>query len=160
MQVAAAESNPSLVDFMLPNVDNPVSVLRSLKEAAAKLSPIVRNRIFGIPQYILEYSDLVVANHVQAPFLKPFLVTGPETGERSGLLQALVDEFPDVFAFARAVSDQPAIAPRDPALVRCCSSETFNFTLWETSICDILLLLMHSKYEAFLAPITLSYKDI
>lgn len=103
---------------MLTNVDQPLAVFRSLKEAAATLSPIVRNRISGIPQYILEYADLVVANHVQAPFLKPILLTGPDTGERDSLLQALADEFPDVFEFGPVVSDELEVPPVDPVLSR------------------------------------------
>jgi hypothetical protein len=118
LQVAAVEVDGSLVDAVVPNVDDAKAVFHSLKEAAATLSPIVRNRLHGIPQYILEYSDLVVANHVQAPFLKPILVTGPQTGERSTLLQALADEFPDVFSFAPVVSDEPEASPADPALTR------------------------------------------
>ena len=118
VQVAAALADSSLVDAIVPNVDDSQAVLRSLKEAAAMLSPIVRNRICGIPQYILEYSDLVVANHVQAPFLKPIVVTGPDTGERAELLQALADEFPDVFVFAPVVSDEPTNPPSDPFLKR------------------------------------------
>lgn len=105
LQVDMALSHSSRVDAMIPNSADKLSVLRSLKEAAATLSPIVRNRIYGIPPYILEYSDQFVANHVQAPLLKPIIVTGPESGERMALLQELVDEFPDVFAFPTILSD-------------------------------------------------------
>jgi hypothetical protein len=103
---------------LLPNLDDEQAVLRSLKEAAANLSPIVRNRLHGIPQYILEYSDVVIANHVQAPFLKPIVVTGPDTGERAKLLQALADEFPDVFMFAPTVTDERVLEEVDSALKR------------------------------------------
>jgi hypothetical protein len=116
LQVAAVEDDLSLVDAVVMNVDDRLSVLHSLKEAVATLSPIVRNRICGIPQYILEYADLVVANHVQAPFLKPILVTGPDTGDLCGLLQALADEFPDVFSFPACISDESA---EDLPVTRC-----------------------------------------
>ena len=125
LQVTAVQDDDSkLVDTVLSNGDDHASVFLSLKEAAATLSPIVRNRLHGIPRYILEYADLVVANHVQAPQLKPFLLVGPDTGERSALLQELLDEFPDVFEFAMLVSDAPVLSTGDETLSRyiahCC----------------------------------------
>jgi hypothetical protein len=39
---------------------------------------------------------------VEKPFLKPVIIAGPHTGERSALMHRLAEEFPDVFAFPRA----------------------------------------------------------
>lgn len=94
----------------------------ALKEAAAALSPIVRNRLHGIPQYILEYADLVVSNAVERPFLKPILIAGPVAGEKAVLLQTLADEFPDVFAFPAVVTDEAEGPLPDPGDGRCAAA--------------------------------------
>lgn len=51
-----------------------------LKEAISTLSPIIRNRLRGLPAYVLDYSDLIPPNKVEKPFLKPVIVSGPHTG--------------------------------------------------------------------------------
>lgn len=53
-----------------------------VKEAVSSLSPIIRNRLRGLPAYVLDYSDLIVANSVEKPFLKPVVLVGPTTGEK------------------------------------------------------------------------------
>lgn len=90
-----------------------------VKEAISTLSPIVRNRLHGIPAYILDYADLIVSNQVERPFLKAVLLLGPCAGEKWHYLQTLADEFPDVFAFPVLVTDEPAARPLDPHANRC-----------------------------------------
>jgi hypothetical protein len=90
-----------------------------IKEAIATLSPIVRNRLHGIPAYILDYADLIVSNQVEKPFLKPVLLTGPCTDEKWDFLQTLTDEFPDVFAFPKIYTDEPGSRPADPYTGKC-----------------------------------------
>lgn len=44
---------------------------------------------------------------VEKPFLKPVLVSGPNTGERRKLMEMLVEEFPDVFDLPRQHTTRP-----------------------------------------------------
>ena len=37
-------------------------VYHGLKEAISCLSPIIRNRLRGLPAYVLDYSDLIAPN--------------------------------------------------------------------------------------------------
>ena len=37
-------------------------VYHSLKEAISGLSPVIRNRLRGLPAYVLDYSDLISPN--------------------------------------------------------------------------------------------------
>lgn len=104
---------------VVDNIDDEKHVFWDIKEAIATLSPIVRNRLHGIPAYILDYADLIVSNQVEKPFLKPVLVTGPCTTEKWDFLQTLADEFPDVFAFPQVYTDEPADRPADPHATRC-----------------------------------------
>ena len=53
-----------------------------MKEAVSALSPIIRNRLRGLPAYVLDYSDLIVANSVEKPLLKPVVLAGPTCGEK------------------------------------------------------------------------------
>ena len=53
-----------------------------VKEAISTLSPIIRNRLRGLPAYVLDYADLIPPNLVEKPFLKPVIISGPTTGER------------------------------------------------------------------------------
>ena len=89
-------SNTEGVDFDAESADG---VYYQLKEAISTLSPIIRNRLRGLPAYVLDYSDLIPPNLVEKPFLKPVVISGPTTGERAALMEQLVREFPDVFAF-------------------------------------------------------------
>jgi guanylate kinase len=77
------------------------AVYLAIKEAISTLSPIIRNRLRGLPAYVLDYSDLIAPNLVEKPFLKPVVIAGPTTTERTALMEELVREFPDVFAFPR-----------------------------------------------------------
>ena len=38
------------------------SVYMDIKEAISSLSPIIRNRLRGLPPYVLDYSDLIPSN--------------------------------------------------------------------------------------------------
>ena len=117
MQVTAADSMAGCQ--IVENVDDRKAVYWDVKEAIATLSPIVRNRLHGIPAYILDYADLIVSNQVERPFLKAVLLLGPCTDEKWQYLQTLADEFPDVFAFPELVTDEPAARPPDPHASRC-----------------------------------------
>jgi hypothetical protein len=101
------------------NNDDVRGVYWNVKESIATLSPIVRNRLHGIPSYILDYADLIISNQVEKPFLEPVLLLGPCTDEKQRLLQTLADEFPDVFAFPQLVTDELAALPKDPYFGRC-----------------------------------------
>lgn len=89
-----------LYDHVLENCDIE-TVYESIKEAISSLSPIIRNRLRGLPPYVLDYSDLIPSNSVEKPFLKPVLICGPTTGEKEILIQRLLSEFPDVFGLPR-----------------------------------------------------------
>ncbi|GAX74660.1 hypothetical protein CEUSTIGMA_g2108.t1 [Chlamydomonas eustigma] len=101
-----AAAKPRLYQHIIQNIegtgfrsDSDTGVYYQLKEAISTLSPIIRNRLRGLPAYVLDYSDLIAPNLVEKPFLKPVIISGPSTGERTALLEQLVREFPDVFAF-------------------------------------------------------------
>lgn len=49
---------------------------QGLKEAISELSPVIRNRLRGMPAYVLDYSDLIPSNTVERPFLKPIVIAG------------------------------------------------------------------------------------
>lgn len=94
-------SNKSKVfDNIIENNDVE-STYAEIKEAISSLSPIIRNRLRGLPSYVLDYSDLIPSNSVEKPFLKPVLICGPTTGEKGILIERLVSEFPDVFGLPR-----------------------------------------------------------
>jgi hypothetical protein len=44
----------------------PSQVYAALKEAISTLSPIIRNRLRGLPAYVLDYSDLIPPNRSAA----------------------------------------------------------------------------------------------
>lgn len=130
---------------IIDNGDDRKATYWRIKEAIATLSPIVRNRLHGIPAYILDYADLIISNQVEQPFLKPVLLTGPCTDEKWDFLQTLADEFPDVFAFPTVYTDEPAERPADPH-ANACASFTHSLRLlcidlfWVMSaqICGVL----------------------
>eukprot|EP00775_Hariotina_reticulata_P013032 gene13032-13161_t len=96
----AKSTSAGLFDVVIPNTSLP-EVYAALKEAISTLSPIIRNRLRGLPAYVLDYADLIPPNSVEKPFLKPVVLSGPNLGERRRLLEMLAEEFPDVFAFPR-----------------------------------------------------------
>ncbi|KAG1679244.1 hypothetical protein FOA52_009273 [Chlamydomonas sp. UWO 241] len=105
-QIEAA-TRPNAYDHVVVNSEWD-AVYLSLKEAISTLSPIIRNRLRGLPAYVLDYSDLIPPNLVEKPFLKPVVVAGPTTRERADLMCALVTEFPDVFAFPQLTTSKPS----------------------------------------------------
>lgn len=76
-------SKPGVYDHTVPNTQF-AAVYHGLKEAISTLSPIIRNRLRGLPAYVLDYSDLIPPNMVEKPFLKPVIVSGPHTGRGEG----------------------------------------------------------------------------
>lgn len=110
-----AEGIKGVIDQVVDNTEDWDQVYYDVKEAIGTLSPIIRNRLHGLPGYVLDYSDLIAPNLVEKPFLKPVLITGPSTGERLRLMELLVHEFPDVFAFPRYTTTKP---DNDEALYR------------------------------------------
>lgn len=98
----------AVIDYVIDNGDDGDKVYLDVKEAISTLSPIIRNRLHGLPAYVLDYADLIAPNLVEKPFLKPVVITGPTTGERRALMEQLVREFPDVFAYPRHTTTRPA----------------------------------------------------
>lgn len=43
----------------------------------------------GLPAYVLDYSDLIVANSVEKPIVKPVVIAGPTTSEKQVKLSRL-----------------------------------------------------------------------
>ena len=86
-------------DFVLSN-NNMDSVYMAMKESIATISPVIRNRLRGLPAYVLDYSDLIPANSVEEAFNKPVAVAGPVTTDKKDLFKLLIEEFDDVFGFA------------------------------------------------------------
>lgn len=93
-------ASKDVIDFVVNNNTLDEAYL-GVKEAIATLHPIVRNRLFGLPGYMLDYADLISPNSMEQPFLKPVLLAGPNVGDRKKMLDMLVKEFPDVFAFPK-----------------------------------------------------------
>ena len=113
---AAAAPPPLAFDHVVPNNGSGAADLDAaylaLKEAVSALSPVIRNRLRGLPAYVLDYSDLVAPDSVARPFLKPVVLSGPTTGERGALITRLVAEFPDVFGLPRAHTTYDAAEER------------------------------------------------
>jgi hypothetical protein len=84
VSLAAASGAPATIDCIVDNTDDAPAVYDAVKEAISTLSPIIRNRLHGLPAYVLDYADLIAPNLVEKPFLKPVVITGPSTGERPG----------------------------------------------------------------------------
>ena len=77
------------------------------KVRCAELSPVVRNRLLGLPSYILDYSDVIPANETETPKIKPVALAGPNFLEKSDCLRRVAREFPEVFAFPAIVTTEP-----------------------------------------------------
>ncbi|GFR43730.1 hypothetical protein Agub_g4841 [Astrephomene gubernaculifera] len=106
-EVERVRAAAGVIDCVVDNVDDGEAVYVDVKEAISTLSPIIRNRLHGLPAYVLDYADLIAPNLVEKPFLKPVIITGPNTGERRALMEQLVHEFPDVFAYPRYTTTKP-----------------------------------------------------
>ncbi|KAK3280983.1 adenylate kinase [Cymbomonas tetramitiformis] len=69
-----------------------------LKTTISLLSPVIRNRLRGLPAYVLDYADVIPSNSVERMNAKPVVVCGPQIrGSKAKLIEKLVDEFPGVF---------------------------------------------------------------
>ncbi|GIL93290.1 hypothetical protein Vretimale_15687 [Volvox reticuliferus] len=106
-EIERSRPGGSIIDNVVDNVDDADEVYLGVKEAISTLSPIIRNRLHGLPAYVLDYADLIAPNLVEKPFLKPVVITGPTTGERRAIMEQLVREFPDVFAYPRHTTTKP-----------------------------------------------------
>ncbi|KAK9808730.1 hypothetical protein WJX72_002676 [[Myrmecia] bisecta] len=106
-QQMEASATAGLFDHMVQN-SNLGSAYEAIKDAISTLSPIIRNRLKGMPAYVLDYSDLIPSNSVEKPFLKPVIIAGPSAGDKQQLINMLVSEFPDVFGFARVHTTEQA----------------------------------------------------
>lgn len=76
------------------------SFFQEIKEAISPLSPIIRNRIRGLPPYLLDYSDVIPSNSVEKPVVKPVIIAGPDDEINDMVVDGLLKEFPDVFGIA------------------------------------------------------------
>ncbi|GFH10920.1 uncharacterized protein HaLaN_06325, partial [Haematococcus lacustris] len=88
-QQVAKSAKPGLFDHVVENTEFE-PVYRDVKEAISTLSPIIRNRLRGLPAYVLDYSDLIPPNLVETPFLKPIIIAGPNTGKTTQQLYWLL----------------------------------------------------------------------
>ena len=84
-----------------------------VKEAISVLSPIIRNRIRGLPPYLLDYSDLIPSNSVEKPDVKPVIIAGPDDTVNERIISALIEEFPDVFGFALRYTTNEQLASKE-----------------------------------------------
>ena len=80
----------------------------------ASLSPIIRNRLLGLPAYVLDYSDVIPANETERPVVKPVVLTGPNFLEKAALYRKVSAEFPEVFAYPKIVTTKP-LEPKYPS---------------------------------------------
>jgi len=90
--------------------DDADALFYQFKVRCAELSPVVRNRLLGLPSYILDYSDVIPANETETPKIKPVAVVGPNFLEKSDCVRRVAREFPEVFAFPQIVTTEPARA--------------------------------------------------
>ena len=79
--------------YKLLLIDDPGDLYYEFKVCCATLSPIVRNRLYGLPPHILDYSDVIPANKTEKVIVKPVILWARTSGESraSGLI---FEEFP------------------------------------------------------------------
>lgn len=96
-----------------------------LKNACAELSPIIRNRLRGLPAYVLDYSDVIPSNSVEKPTLKAVVLSGPSASEMAHLVARITEEFPDVFGFPveTTTRERERLAERVPPVESLCVPE-------------------------------------
>ena len=73
-QVSTAAA-PGLFNCTIQD-SSPEAAYDGLKHALAALSPLVRNKLKGLPAEVLDYADLIASSSVEPPILKPVLVAG------------------------------------------------------------------------------------
>lgn len=69
-----------LIDLFINNSGNLDQMYADFKNCISTLSPLVRNRLNGLPSYVLDYSDLITSNSVEKPFIKIVMLIGPSDG--------------------------------------------------------------------------------
>ena len=74
-QQMAAAATPGLFNSIIQQSSS-AAVLVAIKEAVSVLSPLIRNRLRGLPAYVLDYADLIPSNTVERADLKPVLLAG------------------------------------------------------------------------------------
>ena len=95
--------------------NDPDQLFYQFKVRCAELSPVVRNRLLGLPSYILDYADVIPANKTQKPKVKPVVVSGPNFLEKNECVRRVYEEFGDeVFAFPQIVTTEP-VSPKFPS---------------------------------------------
>lgn len=67
----------------------------------------------------IKLAYMLLCFSVEKPFLKPVVLAGPSTGERRKLLEMLVAEFPEVFAWPRQHTTRPPDEHADHIGVDC-----------------------------------------
>ena len=88
-------------------VDDIDELYYQMKVAVSPLSPIIRNRLRGLPSYILDYSDVIPSNNTERPIIKPVVLTGPNFREKAVIEKAALEEFPEVFASPKIITTKP-----------------------------------------------------
>ena len=78
-QQVAAAAKPGLFNGTIQQ-SSLEAVLVAIKEAISVLSPLIRNRLRGLPAYVLDYADLIPSNTVERADLKPVLLAGELLG--------------------------------------------------------------------------------
>ena len=94
-------------------IDDMEDLYYQMKVAVSVLSPIIRNRLKGLPAYVLDYSDVIPANSTERTVIKPVVLAGPSHLEKAELSRLIVEEFPEVFAYPKLVTTKP-IRPKFP----------------------------------------------
>ena len=74
-QQVSAASAPGLVNCTIQD-SSPEDAYTGLKHAVAALSPLVRNKVYGLPAEVLDYADLIASNSVEQAHLKAVLIAG------------------------------------------------------------------------------------
>ena len=100
--------------YKLLLIDDPNDLYYEFKVCCATLSPIVRNRLYGLPPHILDYSDVIPANKTEKVIVKPVILVGPNFLEKAELQRLIFEEFPEVFHRPQIVTTRP-LRPDYPA---------------------------------------------
>ena len=95
-------------------VDEYETFYHKVKETISPLSPIIRNRIRGLPPYLLDYSDLIPSNSVEKPDVKPVFIAGPDDVIVDRVVSDLIREFEDVFGLALKYTTDAELAKESP----------------------------------------------
>ena len=110
--------------------------LQSFKVRCAELSPIVRNRLLGLPARA-GLPDVIPANETEKPVVKPVVLTGPNFLEKADLVRRVTDEFPRCSRSRRSSPPDPAWSPHpcetEPSAARrLCTARRGASSTWNT----------------------------